>query len=164
MSGWFLSLLCLFSLVYGLAHVQLGIVTSALYVSLGHTAWGLSLAWIIVACCTGYGGEFSEWHTNSHNPKSTIHYISLSAGLVNNLLSMKVLYPLSRLTYCAYLTHPLVMVIAGFSMDGPIHLHNLMIFITYLGNMTVAFALSFLISLAFEAPIVNLLKIIMKAS
>jgi hypothetical protein len=32
-------------------------------------------------------------------------------------------------------------------------------FILYLGNMVAAFALSFFISLAFEAPVVNLLKI-----
>jgi hypothetical protein len=34
-------------------------------------------------------------------------------------------------------------------------------FILYLGNMVAAFALSFFISLAFEAPVVNLLKITM---
>ena len=56
------------------------------------------------------------------------------------------------------------MLLAGFSIDGPIHLHNLMIFITFLGNTVAAFAVSFLVSLAFEAPIVNLLKIIMKTS
>ena len=32
-------------------------------------------------------------------------------------------------------------------------------FILYLGNMAAAFGLSFFISLAFEAPVVNLLKI-----
>ena len=55
--GWTLSLLCMFSLVYGLLHVQLGTLTSAAYASLGHTAWGLGLAWIVVACCTGHGGK-----------------------------------------------------------------------------------------------------------
>ena len=55
--GWSLSLLCMFSLVYGLLHVQLGTLTSAAYASLGHTAWGLGLAWIVVACCTGHGGK-----------------------------------------------------------------------------------------------------------
>jgi hypothetical protein len=34
-------------------------------------------------------------------------------------------------------------------------------FILYLGNTVAAFALSFFISLAFEAPVVNLLKITM---
>jgi hypothetical protein len=37
-------------------------------------------------------------------------------------------------------------------------------FILYLGNMVAAFALSFIISLAFEAPVVNLLKITMTRS
>ena len=61
--GWSLSLLCMFSLVYGLLHVQLGTLTSAAYASLGHTAWGLGLAWIVVACCTGHGGKWRKWDT-----------------------------------------------------------------------------------------------------
>jgi hypothetical protein len=63
MGGWSLSLLCMFSLVYGLLHVQLGTVSSAAYASLGHTAWGMGLAWIVVACCTGHGGEWRKWDT-----------------------------------------------------------------------------------------------------
>lgn len=46
------------------------------------------------------------------------------AGVVNSLLSFRALFPLSRLTYCAYLLHPLVMVVTAFSMDGPLHIHN----------------------------------------
>ena len=34
------------------------------------------------------------------------------------------MYPLSRLTYCAYLVHPLIMMITVTQMDGPLHLHN----------------------------------------
>jgi len=63
MGGWSLSLLCMFSLVYGLLHVQLGTLTSAAYASLGHTAWGLGLGWIVVACCTGHGGKQRKWDT-----------------------------------------------------------------------------------------------------
>lgn len=55
--GWTLSLLCLVSLVYGLLHQKLGIATSAAYVSLGHTAWGVALGWIVVACYSGHGGK-----------------------------------------------------------------------------------------------------------
>jgi hypothetical protein len=52
---------------------------------------------------------------------------NVCAGIVNSLLSFRALLPLSRLTYCAYLTHPLIMVVTGFSMDGPLHLHNLLV-------------------------------------
>ena len=57
--GWTLSLLCLMSLVYGLLHHKLGLATSAAYVSLGHTAWGVALGWIVLACYTGHGGKES---------------------------------------------------------------------------------------------------------
>lgn len=51
----------------------------------------------------------------------------LCAGVVNNLLSFRALFPLSRLTYCAYLLHPLIMVVTAFSLDGPLHIHNMMV-------------------------------------
>lgn len=122
--------------------------------SLGHTAWGLSLAWITIACVAGYGGP------------------------LNSLLSCKLLIPLSRLTYCAYLIHPVLMCLTSFLLDGPIHLHNAFIvsknlkylniftfeflqLVIFCGNAVISFLCAFLISLAFEAPVVNLLKLIL---
>ncbi|KAK3913371.1 Nose resistant to fluoxetine protein 6 [Frankliniella fusca] len=134
--GWALSLLCLVSLVYGLLHQKLGIATSAAYVSLGHTAWGAALGWIVVACYTGHG------------------------GYINQLLSFRALQPLSRLTYCAYLLHPMIQVLTSYQMDGPLHLHNALVLTLYFGNVVASFLLAFLVSLAFEAPIVRLLKIV----
>uniref|UniRef100_A0A8D8RX64 Nose resistant to fluoxetine protein 6 n=1 Tax=Cacopsylla melanoneura TaxID=428564 RepID=A0A8D8RX64_9HEMI len=133
--GWFLSLATLFCLVYGLHLTTLEAWGSALYVSVGHTAWGAALAWIVIACCTGYG------------------------GCINSALSFRMLQPLSRLTYCAYLVHPVIMVATSFQMDGPMHIHNALTLILYFGNVVASFLLSFCISLTLEAPIVRLLKI-----
>ncbi|XP_049782789.1 nose resistant to fluoxetine protein 6-like [Schistocerca cancellata] len=133
--GWVASLLCLISLVYGLPLSKLEVYASASYVSLGHTAWCLALAWITIACCAGYGGA------------------------VNSLLSFRALYPLSRLTYCAYLVHPLIMFLTSFQMDGPLHIHNGLVVVLYLGNVVAAFLLAFVISLMLESPIVNILKL-----
>ncbi|XP_050443463.1 nose resistant to fluoxetine protein 6-like [Adelges cooleyi] len=135
--GWFLSLFTLAYLVYGLHVVHLDIPGSALYASVGHSAWGAALAWIVIACCTGHG------------------------GCVNSALSFRLLQPLSRLTYCAYLVHPIIMTITNFQMDGPLHLHNLITLILYFGNAVASFIVSFFISLTFEAPVVNLLKIML---
>lgn len=99
--GWFLSTASLVYLVYGLHVFHLDVAGSALYASVGHSAWGAALAWIVIACCTGHG------------------------GCVNSALSCRLLQPLSRLTYCAYLVHPLIMAMTNFQMDGPLHLHNL---------------------------------------
>ncbi|CAH0389766.1 unnamed protein product [Bemisia tabaci] len=133
--GWVLSLLTLASLVYGLHIFHLGVTGSAFYVSVGHSAWGAALAWIVIACCTGNG------------------------GCVNSLLSFRLLQPLSRLTYCAYLVHPVIMVLTSFQMDGPLHLHNGLVLILYFGNVVASFLLSFFISLTLEAPVVRLLKV-----
>ncbi|KAL4142596.1 hypothetical protein QTP88_005026 [Uroleucon formosanum] len=135
--GWSLSLFSLAYLVYGLHVVHLDLAGSALYASVGHSAWGASLAWIVIACCTGHG------------------------GCVNSALSCRLLQPLSRLTYCAYLVHPIIMTMTNFQMDGPLHLHNLITMILYFGNAVASFLLSFFISLTFEAPVVNLLKIML---
>uniref|UniRef100_A0A2S2N858 Nose resistant to fluoxetine protein 6 n=1 Tax=Schizaphis graminum TaxID=13262 RepID=A0A2S2N858_SCHGA len=135
--GWSLSLFSLAYLVYGLHVVHLDLAGSALYASVGHSAWGAALAWIVIACCTGHG------------------------GCVNSALSCRLLQPLSRLTYCAYLVHPIIMTMTNFQMDGPLHLHNLITMILYFGNAVASFLLSFFISLTFEAPVVNLLKIML---
>ncbi|KAJ4432079.1 hypothetical protein ANN_20693, partial [Periplaneta americana] len=56
-AGWLLSIGCLLALVYGLYDTQLHPIVAAAYSSLSHTAWALSLSWIVIACCTGYGGK-----------------------------------------------------------------------------------------------------------
>lgn len=67
--GWLLSSACLLSLLYGLYEAELSPVTAAAYSSLSHSAWALGLAWIVIACSTGYGGEFySPNKTMIHSP------------------------------------------------------------------------------------------------
>ncbi|KAF5296750.1 hypothetical protein FQR65_LT19797 [Abscondita terminalis] len=133
--GWLISLTCLISLVYGLGREGLVIPASAVYAALGHTAWGLCLAWITIACSTGNGGP------------------------INALLSYRGIYPLSRLSYCAYLIHPVLMCITSFEMDGPFHLNQNFMMIVHFGNMVLSFIVAFIISLGFEAPFVGLLRI-----
>ncbi|XP_060525522.1 nose resistant to fluoxetine protein 6-like [Cylas formicarius] len=134
--GWTCALTCLGTLVYGLGKEGLTVPASAFYVALGHTAWGLAIAWITVACCTGYGGPF------------------------NCIFSCKLFLPLSRLTYGAYLVHPVIMCLTSFALDGSLQLHNVMTIVIFFGNVVVSFMCAFLISVAFEAPAVNLLKVI----
>lgn len=96
--AWSLASLNLFVLLFGLYRAELSQLTAALYSSLSHSAWALSLAWITIACSTGYG------------------------GFVNTLLSAPCLYPFSRVTYCAYLVHPIVIRSMALNTDAPLHL------------------------------------------
>lgn len=98
--GWILSMMIMFSVVYGLYPGDLTVLVSSVYAALGHTAWAIAVAFIVIQCCTG------------------------SARAINSLLSLRLMYPLSRLTYCAYLVHPVIMMITCTQMDGPLHLHN----------------------------------------
>ncbi|XP_063984197.1 nose resistant to fluoxetine protein 6 isoform X4 [Diachasmimorpha longicaudata] len=134
--GWLLSSACLLSLLYGLYEAELSPITAAAYSSLSHSAWALGLAWIVVACSTGYGG----W--------------------VNKILSAPILYPFSRVTYCAYLVHPMIIRLTAMNLDSPFHLGKDTVVVTFIGQVVLSYIVSFAVSLSFEAPIVSMLKIL----
>ncbi|XP_044756776.1 nose resistant to fluoxetine protein 6 isoform X2 [Coccinella septempunctata] len=136
--GWTISTGCLLVLVYGLYGVNLSPVSGAAYSSLSHSAWALGLGWIVVACTTGYG------------------------GVVNKILSATILYPFSRVTYCAYLIHPIVIRAMVMSMDSPLHLGTIVMLIIFMGQVVASYSLAFFMSLAFEAPAVSMLRIMQK--
>lgn len=136
MIGWPAALGIIGALIFSMVDGYFQVWPTALYISIGHTAWGLAVAWVAISCCSGYG------------------------GLINSALSYRGLLPLSRLTYCAYLVHPTIMMYISFLLDGPYHMQNSSMLALYAGYAVMAFTASFLISLAFEAPAVRLLKII----
>lgn len=134
--GWIICTMTMLCLVYGLYKTQLDSVTAAAYSSLSHTVWALGLSWIVIACTTGHG------------------------GYANKLLSSKLLIPFSRTTYCAYLIHPIVIRWVVMRRDSPVHLAEETIAIMFLGQLVASYILAFVLSIAFEAPIVSLLKIV----
>lgn len=96
--GWSMSMSIGLYLIYGLYNTTLDQLGGAAYSSLSHSAWALSMAWIIFACSTGYGG----W--------------------VNRVLASPLTYPFSRTTYCAYLVHPIAIRIMALNSTAPMHL------------------------------------------
>lgn len=134
-SGWTISTILMLYLLFGLFNTTLTQAAAAAYSSLSHTAWAVACAWVIIACSTGHGG----W--------------------VNKLLSTPLLYPFSRVTYCAYLVHPIVNRIYAMESDAPIHMTPNSLTTLYLGQVASSYVLAFLISLSFEAPVVTMLRI-----
>ncbi|VEN43510.1 unnamed protein product, partial [Callosobruchus maculatus] len=137
-AGWTASFSVLLALVYGLYNTRLSAWSGAAYSAMSHSAWAMGLSWIVIACITGHG------------------------GVVNKILSATILYPFSRVTYCAYLLHPIAIRVMVMSMDSPLHLGSIVTVIIYLGQVVASYLLSFFVSLAFEAPVVSLLRIITK--
>ena len=79
MLGWILAAACNLAVVYGLVHYNGNFLTpmplglSAFYQTCARTAWGLGLAWVIFACCRGYGGRLLfERHCGQNHSQSTI--------------------------------------------------------------------------------------------
>ncbi|CAB3258929.1 unnamed protein product [Arctia plantaginis] len=133
--GWSVCSATLLFLIFGLYKTEMGVWSAAVYSAMSHSLWAACIGWIIIACSTGYGG----W--------------------VTPLLSSPVLYPFSRVTYCAYLVHPVVLRYVAMHFTHPIHMGELLVFILFLGLTIISYALAFVISVAYEAPIVTMLKI-----
>lgn len=96
--GWTLSIGTMLFMVFGLFFVELSQTVAALYSSLSHSIWALALGWVVIGCATGNG------------------------GFLNELLSTPYFYPLSRVSYCAYLVHPIFIRSFLLNSDAPIHM------------------------------------------
>nr|KAG5706683.1 hypothetical protein BaRGS_005753 [Batillaria attramentaria] len=142
--GWAVAtgvgLACLFGL-YDATKVTdnepLEVWESALYNALARTVWGACVAWVIVACHAGYG------------------------GFVNTILSWGALVPLSRLTYVIYLIHMQVLGIVKGVQRVPLFLNDINIVMFYLSIMILCYMSGAIVSLAFEAPMMGLEKILL---
>lgn len=138
MVGWVLATTVAMLVLYGLyssdGSPHLSVETSALYIATSRTAWGMCVAWVIFSCALGYGGP------------------------VNTLLSWRPIIPLSRLTYCAYLVHPLVMYTYYYSRRTMMHWYDLEMIYLVLGHVCLSYAAALVISLAFESPMMGLEK------
>lgn len=124
--------------MYGLFKIELTKIAAAAYSSLSHSAWAMALAWIVIACSTGNG------------------------GFLNKFLSATFLYPFSRVTYCAYLVHPIIIRAYALNTDAPLHMSIDSMVIIFLGQTCASYLLSFVVSLSFEAPVCALLRILAK--
>ncbi|XP_076092316.1 O-acyltransferase like protein-like [Mytilus galloprovincialis] len=115
---------------------QLSTGVAALYNVLHKTVWGAAVCWVIFACATGNG------------------------GFVNTILSWKGFIPLSRLTYCAYLIHPLVMYFYYQSRKQLLFWDDHEVIYEFLAHLGMAYAVAFVASLVFESPMMGLEKVV----
>ena len=98
---WVCSGLLLFVTCYGLYPTWHGhiptMAENVLYITFSKFAWAIGLALLVFACHSGYG------------------------GFINMLLSLKIWTPLSRLTYNAYLVHPIVLTVVYDQLQKTLH-------------------------------------------
>ena len=104
------------------------------------TYWmGVALAIVLFACHHGYGGP------------------------INSFLSMPFWIPLSRLTYTAYLVHPIVLIAIISSERDSFYYTDVTITVYIAGTTILSYAAAALVSTFVEFPVANLEMAVFKA-
>lgn len=110
-------------------HVVPSKLVSAIYSSLSRPIWALSVGWIVFACATN-----NCW------------------PIVASLLGAKMFVPLSRLTYPAFLVHPILMAIFYGRSETVFNFSHLLMVYFIIGNLVLTYIVSYFLALAFELP------------
>uniref|UniRef100_A0A1B6L748 Acyltransferase 3 domain-containing protein n=2 Tax=Graphocephala atropunctata TaxID=36148 RepID=A0A1B6L748_9HEMI len=111
---------------------------NALYNPLHRFGWAAAMSWIVVV------GGISGF------------------GILEPILSMKCLVPLSRLTYCVFLVHGLVQLYSVAILRTSEYMSFPKLFWMWLGDVTSSFILALLVHLLLEAPVNGLLKLLLQ--
>ncbi|XP_071445528.1 nose resistant to fluoxetine protein 6-like [Hetaerina americana] len=99
-------------------------------------AWAIAVGWLIFACSNGYG------------------------GFINQLLSAKFFKPLSRLSYCIFLTHVAVLLFGASRSRTAIFVDEYVLFHDYAGDIFITLIASVILHICFEAPFLILVKLL----
>jgi len=138
---WIISAVCALSVNYGLSdYYKYGKTPSkaadVLYISFSRSAWGITIAWLVLACATG------------------------RAGPINTLLSWTPFGPVSRINYSAYLYHLLVGKIIILNTRSFVAFNDYLMATLYCGILLLSYGVGFLTALWFESPFIGLEKLI----
>ncbi|XP_059484177.1 nose resistant to fluoxetine protein 6-like [Neocloeon triangulifer] len=111
---------------------------NAAYASLHRVGWALTVAWVIVGGCT------------------------TRFGILQPLLQIHAFLPLSRLTYCAFLTHGAVQLYTLATLRQPEFMSFPKLFWMASGDITISFIIALFVHLFFEAPLGGIQKMLLK--
>ena len=133
---WIFSGIFLISTLYGLYFQWHGHVPTkaenVIYITFSRFTWSLGLALLVFSCHHGYGGP------------------------INWFLSMKFWIPLSRVSYNAYLIHPLFLTIFFGSERKVINYQDFNLAVYAIGMVVLSFGAAAVVSVFVEFPIGNL--------
>lgn len=141
--GWFLTTVLSAVLVYCLKDVNGGLASTTifeqiLYNTFSRPVWAALIGWVILSCELGQG------------------------GLADAILSFRGFQPLSRLAYCTYLIHPIILIIVYNGMKSKMAFSQFTVSMFGLGFVVASFSAAYVISICFEAPAIKLEKLLNK--
>ncbi|XP_070535252.1 nose resistant to fluoxetine protein 6-like [Ptychodera flava] len=105
------------------------------YLTAYRFAFSLCIGWVIFACATGNGGP------------------------INCILSWNAWIPLARMNYCAYLTHLIILFLYTFGLEYLWYYSDFNFAIVFIGITVITYAVSFLVAMVVEIPMIGLEKV-----
>lgn len=138
--GWALSLSTFAAILLAMQPAMNGQLLSepqaALYSSLSRPLWACATGWMIFASMTN------------------------QAGPIGALLSAPCFAPLSRLTYPAFLIHPIVMAAFYGSRQSSFHFSHYLMLYLILGNIVITYASAFILAALVELPLLSIERVL----
>uniref|UniRef100_A0A914HG36 Nose resistant-to-fluoxetine protein N-terminal domain-containing protein n=1 Tax=Globodera rostochiensis TaxID=31243 RepID=A0A914HG36_GLORO len=132
--GWTVTIVLTIYSIFGLYNfTKTGDISfwwSLLYTAFGRLAFALALGWTTFACETNHGAS------------------------INAILGHKMFVPLSKITFSAYLLHPILLQIYYLSRPSAFHFtHSFQVLHIFFANVATSYACALLLSLAIEVPV-----------
>ncbi|XP_037961082.1 O-acyltransferase like protein-like [Teleopsis dalmanni] len=146
MFGWLTSLSLLLTVIfclYGYAQADappISPLEGAFYLSLSHVAWSLGLCWIVFVCVNGNG------------------------GIVNKFLSLGFWQPISKLSYCMYIWHLVIIMVNTGRLKTNTYFSNYDLILNFWSNFGITMMISTIAYLAIEAPMLGVDKYFLSSS
>ena len=139
---WVVSGLISFAVVYGLYSTWHGHTPAqfenVMYITFSRFVWGVGMALVVFCCHNGYG-----W-------------------FINSFLSMKIWTPLSRMTFNAYLVHPVVLTMVYGQFQKSFHYTDKTIAFFLIGFVVLSYAIAGLLCLLVELPLGTIEMLVFK--
>ncbi|XP_012146686.2 nose resistant to fluoxetine protein 6 isoform X1 [Megachile rotundata] len=133
---WCLSILCNCSILFGVSDRRISLGLSIFYEAFSRLGWSVGIAWLVIACVTNNG------------------------GIVNKFLSLPYWVPFSRVSLCAYLLNPFLILSIGMYSNTSEDIDLLITGTICLGICVTSFACAFVLSAMTEVPVILFLRII----
>uniref|UniRef100_A0A6G1SF07 Nose resistant to fluoxetine protein 6 n=2 Tax=Aceria tosichella TaxID=561515 RepID=A0A6G1SF07_9ACAR len=109
---------------------------SALYSGWSRPLWACATGWIIFAC------------------------ITKQAGPIGRLLGARCFVPLSRLTYPAFLIHPIIMASFYGTRQASFQFSHYLMLYLILGNIVITYASAFILAALIELPFLSIERVV----
>ena len=130
--GYLLSFISIFIVIYAIYWVDdFNQLENSLYLSLSRLAWALSVAFLMLTFFFGYG------------------------GILRIFFCLRIWQPLAKLTFGAYLVHPIVMWLVYYNQWEYIMFTYRNMWYFYIGHLVISFSIAALLYLAVEKPTMN---------